>query len=404
MDPQIITHLSVEERRCLSLSYCKSIKELSRLTIKDLEQQAAWFKMLTTEQQNIARTTVHLGIKSFDSWLKNDISIKESLVRTFGTRPLNILHSLNLEYLLQICQSACKVVSSKSQILCPYNTQGFKNLVAAFCSKAMFCASEAFIESSQAHQKTLETNLVETIIAQRGTEAIFNKLKSFSWKEKAPCTAVIGKLSMTNTATVAEKKIQDYLSAHGVKNLTAFHRDTLVILLSNFKEIRSLLSPLQEYFENGTIVFGPIESSFKRLEYATHCAFAGYLCSQAWLKADSLIDAQDLIPERIILGDKKARDYAIQKWYKPLKDVDPKLLLTTETYLECAFSLEGTAREIGIHSNTVRYRLDRVAEVVNLDFSNIRDIYTLKIALTTGKLAERKSNYASTEVTKMLSP
>jgi DNA-binding PucR family transcriptional regulator len=39
-----------------------------------------------------------------------------------------------------------------------------------------------------------------------------------------------------------------------------------------------------------------------------------------------------------------------------------------------------------VHANTVRYRLKRIAEVTGMSPSEARDAYTLRLALTLGRL------------------
>jgi len=56
------------------------------------------------------------------------------------------------------------------------------------------------------------------------------------------------------------------------------------------------------------------------------------------------------------------------------------------TYLDTGGSIEGTAREMFIHANTVRYRLRRVAELTGYAPGNSRDAFTLRVALTLGRL------------------
>ena len=62
------------------------------------------------------------------------------------------------------------------------------------------------------------------------------------------------------------------------------------------------------------------------------------------------------------------------------------LLETVDTYCELGHSLEGTARELFIHANTVRYRLRRVSEITGWDPLVPRDAYVLQTALAVGRL------------------
>jgi DNA-binding PucR family transcriptional regulator len=68
---------------------------------------------------------------------------------------------------------------------------------------------------------------------------------------------------------------------------------------------------------------------------------------------------------------------------------DGVLLDTVSTYLDSGGSIEATARAMFIHPNTVRYRLKRVADLTGYSPANSRDAFTLRVALTLGRLLNR---------------
>jgi len=56
-------------------------------------------------------------------------------------------------------------------------------------------------------------------------------------------------------------------------------------------------------------------------------------------------------------------------------------------YLDHGGSVEGTARAMFVHANTVRYRLKRAAEATGLSVNDPRHSYTYRVALTLGRLS-----------------
>jgi len=66
----------------------------------------------------------------------------------------------------------------------------------------------------------------------------------------------------------------------------------------------------------------------------------------------------------------------------------PPILETVAAFLENGGSVETTARLLFIHPNTVRYRLRRVTDVTGYSPTEARDSYTLRVALTLGRLAD----------------
>ena len=72
--------------------------------------------------------------------------------------------------------------------------------------------------------------------------------------------------------------------------------------------------------------------------------------------------------------------------YLPLRTAGHALLDTVSAYVEAGGSLEGAARALFVHPNTVRYRLRRVAEICGRSPTQARGLFTLQIALALGRL------------------
>jgi DNA-binding PucR family transcriptional regulator len=98
--------------------------------------------------------------------------------------------------------------------------------------------------------------------------------------------------------------------------------------------------------------------------------------------------ADDLLPERALDGDADAIGRLVDDVYLRLVAEDLTLVDTLTAYLERTGSLEGAARELFVHPNTVRYRLRRVADVTGLTATQPRDAWSLRLALSLGRLSD----------------
>ncbi|MGB9376120.1 MAG: helix-turn-helix domain-containing protein, partial [Mycobacteriales bacterium] len=96
--------------------------------------------------------------------------------------------------------------------------------------------------------------------------------------------------------------------------------------------------------------------------------------------------ASDLLPERALIGDQDARAFLREDVYEELRAAGPALLDTLTTYFDSGGSLEGTARALFVHANTVRYRLRRITDVCGLSPVSPRDAFALRVALAIGRL------------------
>ncbi|WP_161784047.1 PucR family transcriptional regulator, partial [Cellulomonas carbonis] len=98
--------------------------------------------------------------------------------------------------------------------------------------------------------------------------------------------------------------------------------------------------------------------------------------------------ADDLLPERVLVGDTAARRALVDQAYRPLVAAGGSLLETLAAHVEHGRSLEAAARVLYVHPNTVRYRLRKVAEVTGWDPLDAREAYVLQTALALGRLDE----------------
>jgi DNA-binding PucR family transcriptional regulator len=114
---------------------------------------------------------------------------------------------------------------------------------------------------------------------------------------------------------------------------------------------------------------------------------AGFRAATAWPDAPRPVSAGDLLPERALDGDADAIGRLVDDIYQRLLAEDPTLVETLAAYLERTGSLEGAARELFVHPNTVRYRLRRVADITGLTATVPRDAWSLRLALSLGRLA-----------------
>ncbi|MCW2612955.1 MAG: PucR family transcriptional regulator, partial [Cryptosporangiaceae bacterium] len=104
-----------------------------------------------------------------------------------------------------------------------------------------------------------------------------------------------------------------------------------------------------------------------------------------WPTAPRPVAAAELLPERVVAGDPTAREDLRQR-YVELAAAGGALLETLSVYFDSGASLEGAARLLFVHPNTVRYRLRRVTDVCALSPFDARDAFSLRLALSIGRL------------------
>lgn len=63
------------------------------------------------------------------------------------------------------------------------------------------------------------------------------------------------------------------------------------------------------------------------------------------------------------------------------RDHDSELVRTLQTYFKCGGNLKKLAEELGVHYNTVAYRIQRIKELAGVSFDNADQLLNLQIAL-----------------------
>jgi DNA-binding PucR family transcriptional regulator len=120
---------------------------------------------------------------------------------------------------------------------------------------------------------------------------------------------------------------------------------------------------------------------------SARAALAGHSCAQAWPEAPRPVAADDLLAERVLIGDAPARALMLDRIWHPLATSGGALLETAASYLETGGGLEGTARVLFVHPNTVRYRLGKIADLTGYQLTDPHDAHTVRIALALGRLS-----------------
>jgi DNA-binding PucR family transcriptional regulator len=121
---------------------------------------------------------------------------------------------------------------------------------------------------------------------------------------------------------------------------------------------------------------------------SARAALSGLSAVQGWPGAPRPVNSDDLLPERLMMGDLAARRALIEEGYRPLAEGPVHLLETVWAYLELGGSLEGSARALFVHPNTVRYRLRRVSDITRWDPTDPRGAFILRVAIVAGRLGD----------------
>ncbi|MBP2369931.1 PucR family transcriptional regulator [Pseudonocardia parietis] len=152
-----------------------------------------------------------------------------------------------------------------------------------------------------------------------------------------------------------------------------------------------VLAQLASRFGPGPVVAGPPSTELATAGSAVAEALAGLAAAPGHPDAARPVDAADLLPERALCGDPAARRRLAEEVLAPLHDAGGELLRTLSAYLEGGASLEGCARALFVHPNTVRYRLRRIGELVGRSPTDPREAFVLRAALVADRVGRART-------------
>jgi DNA-binding PucR family transcriptional regulator len=168
--------------------------------------------------------------------------------------------------------------------------------------------------------------------------------------------------------------------------MSGIHADRLIVVYGGAADPYVVATTLLPLFGDGPVVVGPAASDPAAAVGVTQATLSGLRAAPGWPGAPRPVRADELLPERALLGDAEAREQLVETVYRPLVEAGNVIADTLSAFLESGGALEATARALFVHVNTVRYRLRRVADVCGEAPTDARGAFVLRTALVVGRL------------------
>ncbi|MEJ7742058.1 MAG: helix-turn-helix domain-containing protein [Nocardioidaceae bacterium] len=257
----------------------------------------------------------------------------------------------------------------------------------SYSREIAFAAADVYARAAEqrgAWDARLEALIVDSVLRGEADEAVRSRATALGWASTSGVCVVLGFTPSDSAAAV--DGIKRNARAARLDALCAVQGDRLVVVLGGVTDVDRAAGTVAGHFGEGAIVSGPIVEDLLAANVSARAAVAGLRAAVAWPEAPRPVSTDDLLPERSLAGDGHARRQLVSTVYQPLVEAGSGLLETLTAYLDTSGSIEGTGRLLFVHPNTVRYRLRRLTDVTGLSPGDARDAYTLRIALTLGRL------------------
>nr|WP_269205107.1 helix-turn-helix domain-containing protein [Motilibacter aurantiacus] len=361
-----------------------------------------WYGAMAAEDRSWVNLVAQAGIAAFVEWFRNPRTDRAISVDVFGTAPRELARAVTLQQTVELVRVTIAVVEEGiEQLGSPADRALLREAVLQYSREVAFAAAQVYAQAAEARgawDARLEALVVDALLRAEADEAVRSRAAALGWRATDAALAVVGTTPAGEPEAVVDE-VHRAARAAGADALAAVQGERLVVILGATADVLddprdqvgagglTLVRRLSACFGPGPVVVGPVVADLLGAGGSARSALAGLQAAPAWPGAPRPVLAGELLPERALTGDAEARRTLVEGTYAALAAAGPALADTLSAYLEHAGSLEGAARMLFVHPNTVRYRLRRVAELTGYAPAEPRDAFALRLALALGRLA-----------------
>ncbi len=372
----------------------RSVGALTNSTTSRMEREMPWYRELSAEDRSWIAMIVQAGITSFVTWYREPDETVPITAEVFGAAPRALTGVVTLHQTVEMVRLTIEVVEENvADAVGEEDAASVRESVVRYAREVAFATAEVYARAAEmrgAWDARLEALVVDSVLRAEADETTRSRASALGWEAPGDVAVVLGRAPSTDPTGPGRESLFDDVrhSARelGLDALCAVQSDRLVVILGNVTDADKAGAAVAHHFGEGPVVVGPVVADLVRANVSARAAVAALRAAPGWPEAPRPVTSDDLLPERALSGDGHARRQLVQEIYLPLLEADDPTLDTVSAFLDHGGSIEGTARAMFVHANTVRYRLRRAAEITGLSVSDARHAYTYRIALTLGRL------------------
>lgn len=366
---------------------------LATQAIGAMEERLPWFAAMPARQRSWVGLVAQAGIGAFVAWLRDPGAGPAVGAGVFGAAPRELTSTITLQQTVDLVRVTIDVVESQvDSLAAPGEEAILREAVLRFSREIAFASAGVYARAAEergAWDARLEALIVDALLRGASDDDLRSRVAALGWTGSGSVRVVVGRRPEGESDAVLDS-LQRAAQLDDLDVLAAVQGNLLVVILGGVATSTAGITRLLPEFGEGPVVVGPAVADLPGAGRSAEAALAGLRAASAWPGAPRPVLAGDLLPERAMDGDAEARRILLEEIYQPLAAAGGALLETVATYVEGAGSIEGSARALFVHPNTVRYRLRRAGEVCGYVAGNPRHAFTLRVALVLGRLAAER--------------
>jgi sugar diacid utilization regulator len=373
----------------------QAVGPLATSTVNRMEQEMPWFREMSAQDRSWIGLIVQAGIKAFVAWYEEPEQTSSPVTaEIFGAAPRALAGVVSLHQTVEMVRLTIEVVEENIvDAVGEADEASVRESIVRYAREVAFATAEVYARAAEmrgAWDARLEALVVDSVLRAEADETVRSRASALGWGSRGDVAVVLGRVPDADADAPQRESIIDDVrrsARHvGLDALCAVQGDRMVVVLGGVDNPDKAGAAVVQHFGEGPVVIGPVVPHLVHASISARAATAGLRAAPGWPEAPRPVTSDDLLPERALSGDGHARRQLVQEVYRPLADAGTAILETISMFFEQGSSIEGTARTMFVHPNTVRYRLRRAAEITGLTASDPRHAYTYRVALTLGRL------------------
>lgn len=373
-----------ERRATTARALERASGQLATAATARMDDRLAWFRDLPAEQRSWVGLIAQAGIAAVISWYRDPTTATPSAVDVFATAPRELAGAISLEQTVEMVRCTVDLLEELlPELAGPESAADVRDAVLTYSREIAFAAAEIYARAAEARgawDARLEAHVMESLLRGDTGPDIAGQAAALGWHPRA--VALVGAPPEGATAA-ALQVMRRSAEHHGLTLLTALHGSALVVLASGTDDGERTARLLAPHFGAGPLMIGPGIHRIDDIAASCRAALSAYAVAPAWPTAPRPCHADDLLPERTLAGEAEARRLLLAQIMDPL---DPDQVRTLEVLLEEEGTIEGTARALFVHPNTVRHRIRRIEALTGCSPLDARDRLALRLALSLSRL------------------
>jgi hypothetical protein len=355
-----------------------------------MDEQFPWFQHLPADERAWVSLVAQVGIAAFVDWYGHPDPRPDVTVEVFDTAPRDLARAISLEQTVDMVRCTIDLLEQRLPGLAGAQAaDDVRQAALRYAREVAFAAAEVYARAAEARgawDARLEALVLEGVVRGEVDAALTGRAAALGWTGQNGAVVLVGNPHPGFDVEHSLDSIRRSAHHHGVDALTGIHGDTLVALLGRKGDDARLARLFAPHFGPGPVVVAISAQSLADVAARAREALIALRAASAWPLAPRPVHAGELLPERGLLGEQAAIDELVRQVNVALSQTDPALVDTLSTYLEQAGSIEGTARILFVHPNTVRHRLRRIEQITGRAADDPRDALSLRLGLIWSRL------------------